>query len=40
MEVRVLGYHIKPMFYDETVNELTHLGDRVRVLSDGEVLVL
>ena len=33
-------YHIKPMFYDETVDELTRLGDRVRVLSDGEVLVL
>jgi ribonuclease BN (tRNA processing enzyme) len=33
-------YHIKPMFYDETVNELTRLDSRVRVLSDGEVHVL
>ena len=33
-------YHIKPMFYDETVNELTRLDGRVRVLSDGEVHVL
>jgi 3',5'-cyclic-nucleotide phosphodiesterase len=33
-------YHIKPMFYDETVDELTRLDSRVRVLSDGEVHVL
>jgi 3',5'-cyclic-nucleotide phosphodiesterase len=33
-------YHIKPMFHDETVNELTRLDGRVRVLGDGEVHVL
>jgi ribonuclease BN (tRNA processing enzyme) len=33
-------YHIKPMFYDETVDELIKLDDRVRVLSDGAVHVL
>ena len=33
-------YHIKPMFHDETVDELTRLDGRVRVLSDGEVHVL
>jgi ribonuclease BN (tRNA processing enzyme) len=33
-------YHIKPMFYDETVNELSRLDSRVRVLTDGEVHVL
>jgi ribonuclease BN (tRNA processing enzyme) len=33
-------YHIKPMFYDETVDELTRLDSRVRVLSDGEVHIL
>jgi ribonuclease BN (tRNA processing enzyme) len=33
-------YHIKPRFYDETVNELTRLDGPVRVLSDGEVHVL
>jgi 3',5'-cyclic-nucleotide phosphodiesterase len=30
-------YHIKPMFYDETVEELDKLDGRVRVLRDGEV---
>ena len=30
-------YHIKPMFYDETVEELARLDDRVRVLCDGEI---
>jgi ribonuclease BN (tRNA processing enzyme) len=33
-------YHIKPAFYDETVDELARLDGRVRVLSDGEVHVL
>jgi cAMP phosphodiesterase len=33
-------YHIKPAFYDETVEELARLDGRVRVLSDGEVQVL
>jgi ribonuclease BN (tRNA processing enzyme) len=33
-------YHIKPMFYDETVDELVRLGSGVRALSDGEVHVL
>ena len=30
-------YHVKPMFYDETVEELARLDDRVRVLCDGEI---
>jgi 3',5'-cyclic-nucleotide phosphodiesterase len=30
-------YHIKPMFYDETVEELDKLDGRVRVLQDGEI---
>jgi ribonuclease BN (tRNA processing enzyme) len=33
-------YHIKPMFYDETVDELARLDSGIRVLSDGEVHVL
>ena len=33
-------YHIKPMFHEETVDELTRLDGRVRVLGDGEVHVL
>ena len=33
-------YHIKPMFYDETVDELDRLDGRVRVLRDGEIQVL
>ena len=33
-------YHIKPMFYDETVEELARLDGCVRVLTDGEIQVL
>jgi len=33
-------YHIKPMFHDETVEDLAKLDGRVRVLRDGEVHVL
>ena len=33
-------YHIKPMFYDETVDELAKLDGAVRVLTDGEIQVL
>jgi ribonuclease BN (tRNA processing enzyme) len=33
-------YHIKPMFHDETVEDLAPLGSRVRVLADGEAHVL
>jgi hypothetical protein len=33
-------YHIKPMFYDETVDELSGLDSRIRVLTDGEIRVL
>jgi 3',5'-cyclic-nucleotide phosphodiesterase len=36
----VLVYHIKPMFYDETMDELARLDGRVRALSDGEVHIL
>ena len=30
-------YHIKPMFYDETVDQLDQLDGHVRVLRDGEI---
>jgi ribonuclease BN (tRNA processing enzyme) len=33
-------YHIKPMFHDETVEDLAELDGRVRILGDGEVHVL
>jgi ribonuclease BN (tRNA processing enzyme) len=33
-------YHIKPMFYQETVDELARLDGPVRILGDGEVHVL
>jgi 3',5'-cyclic-nucleotide phosphodiesterase len=33
-------YHIKPMFRDETVDDLAQLDGRVRILGDGEVHVL
>jgi ribonuclease BN (tRNA processing enzyme) len=33
-------YHIKPMFHEETVEDLAKLDGRVRVLNDGEVHVL
>ncbi len=33
-------YHIKPLFHDETVEDLAPLGSRVRVLADGEAHVL
>jgi ribonuclease BN (tRNA processing enzyme) len=33
-------YHIKPMFHEETVEDLAQLDGRVRVLGDGEVHVL
>jgi len=33
-------YHIKPMFHDETVEDLAPLRGRVRVLTDGETHVL
>lgn len=36
----VWAYHIKPMFHDETVEDLAKLDGRVRVLTDGEVHVL
>jgi 3',5'-cyclic-nucleotide phosphodiesterase len=33
-------YHIKPAFYEETVDELARLDGRVRVLRDGEIDIL
>jgi 3',5'-cyclic-nucleotide phosphodiesterase len=33
-------YHIKPLFYDETADELAALDSHVRVLTDGEIQVL
>jgi hypothetical protein len=36
----VFVYHIKPMFYDETIMDLAALDGRACVLHDGEVHLL
>ena len=37
--VPVWVYHIKPTFYDETVDELSRLGPRVQILEQDQTYV-